>query len=187
MEYQQARSLTSKLSRAITFLSILVLALLLVNALLGLLLWHQSGKKEIVLVPANLHTRASITQSGVSRSYLEAMAMMLVSDRLNITPETVAGSNQALLRFVDAQFYIAFKKQLAQEKLAIINGKIASTFYLNTLQAHPHNNEVIIRGQLKRWVGLRLISQQSKTYRLQFGLTGTPLLLQSFEELTKET
>ncbi len=155
------------------------------NALLGLLLWHQSGRKDIVLIPAGLKQKANITQSGVNSAYLESMALMLVNDRLNITPENVAGSNQDLLTFVEPGFYHAFKKQLATDATAIKSGKIASSFYVNRVRSNPKSLMVVVSGQLKRWVGERLIGSEAKRYRLTFSMSGYQLLLTAFQELKK--
>ncbi len=183
MEYKQAKSLIAKLARQIKLLSISVATLLICNAILGLLLWHQSNRRDIVLIPSSLQQKASITQDGVSAPYLEAMAMMLTNDRLNITPKNVQGSNQNLLQFVDPEFYAAFKAQLAFDEKNITDDKVASSFYVNHIQSNPKALIVLIHGQLKRWVGERLIGNEAKTYRLTFSKNGTVLLLRSFEEI----
>jgi conjugal transfer pilus assembly protein TraE len=183
MEYKQAKSLIAKLARQIKLLSIVVGGLLACNAILGLLLWHQSNRRDIILIPSNLQQKASITQSGVSSSYLEAMAMMLVNDRLNITPENIKLSNQSLLTFVDPGYYAVFKKQLFSDESAIINGKISSSFYANSVHSNTKTMHVTICGQLKRWVGERLIGVESKSYRLTFSRNNDLLLLKSFQEL----
>lgn len=183
MEYKQAQSVMATLARHITLLRLTVFSLLLCNAMLGLLLWHQSNRRDIVLIPSNLQQKARITHDGVSASYLEAMALMLINDRLNITPQNVQGSNHNLLRFVDPAFYAAFKAQLAFDEKTIVADKIASSFYVNGIQSHPNALMVLIHGHLTRWVGERRIGNDAKTYRLTFSKQGTVLLLQSFEEI----
>ena len=185
MEYKNARSLIARLANQVKLLSAAIAGLLLCNALLGLLLWHQSGRKDIVLIPAGLKQKANITQSGVNSAYLESMAMMLVNDRLNITPDNVAGSNQDLLTFVEPGFYHAFKKQLATDAAAIQSGKIASSFYVNRVRSNPKSLMVVVSGQLKRWVGERLIGSEAKRYQLTFSMSGYQLLLTAFQELKK--
>ncbi len=183
MEYKQAKSLIAKLARQIKLLSLSVTGLLICNAILGLLLWHQSNRRDIVLIPSSLQQKASITQDGVSASYLAAMAMMLTNDRLNITPKNVQGSNQNLLQFVDPEFYAAFKEQLVSDEKTIIDDQVVSSFYVNDIQSNPKALTVLVHGQLKRWVGERLIAHESKTYRLNFSKNSTVLLLKSFEEV----
>ena len=183
MEYKNARSLIAKLANQIKLLSFGIAGLLACNALLGLLLWHQSDQKYIVLIPATLHQKATITQSGVSSSYLESIAMMLVNDRLNMTPSNVVGSNQHLLTFVDPNFYNAFKTQLIIDAKAILDGKISSSFYVNRVRSDSKTLVVNMSGELKRWVGERLIGSELKHYQLKFSMSGYQLLLKSFKEL----
>ncbi len=182
MEYKQAQSRIANFVRHIRLLRLTVAGLLLCNALLALLLWHASYRRDVVLIPASLTQEARITESSVSASYLEALAMMLINDRLNITPQNVQGSNDNLLRFVDPNFYAAFKGQLARDAQTILKDKVASSFYVHDLQTDPKGLMVLVHGELKRWVGERLIGSEAKTYRLTFSQESTVVLLTSFEE-----
>lgn len=183
MEYKQAQSLIVRLVRHLKLLSLTVASLLICNAVLGLVLWHQSNRRDIILIPSNLHQKIHLTQNGFSSTYLEAMAMMLINDRLNLTPQTVQGSNQNLLQFVDPAFYAAFKKQLYLDEKSIRKGKISSSFYVNKVHSDSKALAVTIQGQLKRWVGERLIGAEPKSYQLVFSRNGTLLRLKSFQEI----
>jgi type IV conjugative transfer system protein TraE len=183
MYFKHSRSLISKLTEQIKVLGISVSALLICNSILGMLLWHQSGRRDIVLVPPGLTAGATVMQNGVSNSYLEPIARMLVNDRLNVNPSNVIGSNDDLLEFVDPHFYKTFKVQLNVDAKEIIDGKIASSFYVNSVQSRAEDLVVDVGGTLKRWVGERLISAEPKSYELKFSMTGHPLLLTSFKEI----
>jgi len=183
MEYKQAQSLIARLAKQIKLLILMVLVLLLANVLLGSLLWHQSGHENIVLIPANLHQKSNITQNSISSSYLEAIASMMVNERLNITPENVRGSNKNLLAYISPRYYAAFKKQLESDAKSISAGKISAAFYPNQILSDPKKLQVVIKGKLKRWVGARLIGQDSKSYQLTFSRSGYLLLLTSFKEV----
>lgn len=183
MEYKQAKSVISKLSDQIRVISITAAALIFCNALLGALLWHQSGKKTIVLIPSTLKEKAVLTENSVSSSYLESMAMMLINDRLNITPENISASNANLLIFVDPDYYSAFKNKLSLESKTIVDSKISSSFYIDNIKTTANDLIVDVSGHLKRWVGERLISSEEKSYELKFSMRGYQLLLTSFVEI----
>lgn len=182
MEYKNAKSLIERLARQIKLLSIWFSALIFCNALLGFLVWHQSNRRDIVLIPPYLTKKAEITQSGFSSAYLEAMALMLANDRLNITPQNVEGSNQNLLQFVDPEFYVNFKAQLSRESKSITEEKISSSFYVSEVKSNPKKLIVVINGQLKRWVGERAIGTDQKSYQITFVKRGSILLMKSFKE-----
>ena len=186
MEYSHARSLIAKLSDRNRILGITVAALIFCNLVLGTLLWHQSGHKDIVLIPAGLKQQASVSNDGVSSSYLEAIAIMLANERLNITPGNVKGSNKEILTFVAPEFYSTFSKRLETDASVIETGKISSTFYVDNVETNAAGLEVIIKGRLKRWVGERLLGEDEKTYDLHFNLNGYQLLLDSFQEINKK-
>ena len=185
MEFTIAKSAVTKMARTIKLLVMLSGALLVCNATLASLLWAQSTHKDIVLIPSTLQAKANITQNGVSASYLGAMAVMLINERLNVTPENIKGSNQAFITFVSPEYYTAFKKQLSDDAKTIIAGKIASSFYLMSMKTNVNNLTVTITGNLKRWVGERLIDAEQKQYQLKFLMTGLPLSLTSFVEIKK--
>ena len=183
MEYKQAQSAIVKLARKIKGLVAVLTTLLLANLILGSLLWYQSGHETLVLIPANLHEKANITENSVSASYLEAIASVIANERLNITPENVRGSHENLLAYVNPKYYAAFKKQLDLDDKSISEGKISAAFYPNQIISNPKALRVVIKGQLKRWVGVRLIGEDVKSYELQFSRSGYFLLLTSFKEV----
>ena len=185
MEYKQAQSLIARLAKQIKLLICIIAALLLANILLGSLLWHQSGHENIVLIPADFHQKANITQDSVSSSYLEAVASMMLNERLNVTPKNVRGSNDNLLAYVSPRYYSAFKKRLDSDANAIQSGKISAAFYPSQISSYPKHLRVLISGRLKRWVGSRLIGEDAKSYRLTFARSGYLLLLTSFKEVDK--
>ena len=183
MEYKLAQSLIAKLAKQIKLLIFTVAVLLLCNILLGSLLWHQSGHENIVLIPANLHQKANITQDSVSNTYLEATASMVANERLNITPENVRGSNENILTYVNPKYYAAFKKRLESDTKSVVDGKISSAFYPSQILSNSKDLSVVIHGKLKRWVGVRLIGEDMKSYQLKFSRSGYFLLLTSFKEV----
>ena len=105
------------------------------------------------------------------------------NERLNITPDTIRGSNKKLLAYVSPRYYAAFKKQLESDARSIQKGKISAAFYPKQMITDAKALEVVITGNLKRWVGARLIGEDSKSYRLSFSRSGYLLLLTSFKEV----
>lgn len=182
MEYKHATSLIRKLAYQIKLCGMLIAGLLICNAVLGLGLWHQSNKEHIILVPSNLHSSASITNSSVSPSYLDAMALMLIQDRLNITPDSIGSTDKHFLTFVAPNYYSAFKKQLSDDEDSVVSGKISSAFYLSGMQTDPVKLRVEVNGGLKRWVGERMLDEDNKTYLLTFQRHADELQLTSFAE-----
>ena len=187
MHYKPAQSVIGGLKRQLKGLVIGVLALLLCNALLALLLWRQSGRHVVtVLVPSTLNKRALLSRGTVSASYLEAMALMLVGDRLNITPDTVAAHDRHVLGFVMPDEAARFKRQLRLDERTVHHDQISSSFYVHHIKTDVVHLTVNVTGTLKRWVGTRALDDATKTYRLSFKAEGDPLLLSGFKDITPD-
>lgn len=184
MEYRLAQTELARSAKAVRWLGRWVVALIGCNAVLGCVLAYQASHHAVVLVPMTLNQRAEVQHNRVSATYLEAVAMMLVQDRLNVTPETVAGKDQHLLLFVDSAYYAAFKRQLLADEAEIQQDKVVSTFYCQRVRSQPDHLTVWVSGPLKRWIGERSIGQSFKRYRLRFSMHGGGLALVAFEGIT---
>ena len=185
MEYRLAQTELTRSAKTVRWLRRWVAALIACNAVLACVLGYQALHHSVVLVPMGLRQTAEVHHNHVSATYLEAVAMMLVQDRLNVTPETVAGSDRHLLLFVDSTFYATFKRQLLNDEAQIQQDKVVSTFYCQRIRSQPKELTVWVSGQLKRWVGERSIGQAVKRYRLRFSMHGGELALVAFEATDK--
>lgn len=185
MEYKTAESSITQLARYVSYLSLLVIFLIVCNFSLGFLLWHQSGQENTILVPADLTKTAVVGSQGVDANYLLQCGLFFVDARLNLTPDTVDSENQLVLSHTAPQYYAAFQTGLAKEADLVKSQKISSTFYLSNIKANPIDLSVIVSGTLKRWVGERALSNAKKTYELRFRLNGSDLFLTTFQEIKK--
>lgn len=185
MDYRVAQSALSRLAAHVRALYVVILGLLLLNGMLGLLLWHTSNRQALVLVPPGITGATRISTFDASPRYLEALAAFALSTRLNVTPETVDGSNATLLTLVAPGAYTAFKAQLALDAKHIKAQHISSTFYLDALKVR--GDSVTATGRLTRWVAERRLGSERKTYRLTFSSNGFMRRLTRFKELSNET
>ena len=112
----------------IRLLCLLVAGLTISNIISILVLSKTVSHKDIVLIPAGFFKKSSITNSGVSASYIEQMSIMIANQRLNVTPDNIAQSNASILKYVNPSYYSSFKKQLDLDADAIKSEKIASSF-----------------------------------------------------------
>lgn len=183
MEYKTAKSNIRILARRSRYLVMFAVALLCCNALFALLLWHQSNNRQVVLVPMGLHKTATIAHGEVSAAYLEQCAIFFINERLNVTPKSVAASDELVLAHTSPPYYATFKGQLLQEQKIVLNKKISSAFYLRRIQLDTKHLTVWVTGTLRRWVGERELKSSSKRYRLHFQQHGSEILLSAFQEI----
>ena len=186
MDFKLSQTRLQVFSISIKALSVAVVMSLCLNIILSAYVMRDHRHQSIVLIPAGMSKQATLKENSVSESYLESLATMVVSERLNVTPESVSGSNENLLHYVDPSYYASFKKKLESEEGVIKQGKISSAFYPNRLVANTHSMTVVIQGRLKQWVGLRPIAEKTRVYKVTFSRNGYLLLLKSFKELEKK-
>lgn len=186
MEYRIAESRIARATKKVRWLSWVVTGLVMSHLVLGGLLTYQWSHHSVVLVPIGLQQSARIGGGQVSAAYLEAVAIMLINDRLNVTPETISGNDAHLLRSVDPAYYAAFKQQLLLDEETVQQSKVSSTFYLTDVKTQPDKLTIDVSGKLKRWVGERLIGEVIKHYKLKFSTKGYAVALTSFQEIAEE-
>lgn len=185
MELTQRNITLKQRASIIRLLVILVAALLITNIVSMTLLYKTVSNKDVVLIPAGFSKQARITTHSVSASYIDQLAVMMVNQRLNVTPTNIEDSNASILLYVNPSYYASFKKQLDLDASSITSAKVSSAFYINSVQTNAVTMVAEIKGTLKRWVGDRLIGTSTKTYELKFSKHGYQLLLNSFVEVQK--
>ena len=166
----------------ISSLAGLLILSLIANSILAGFAWELKDKTQIVVVPAVLKTPISLSQIKVNTAYLQQMALTFVNERLNVTPETIEASHQLLLQYTSPQFHSAFKRLLDKESIFVRTHKVSSVFYVSRIKVDPQNFTAVIQGDLKRWMGYRLLGETLKTYRLTFQYEGV-LSITDFSEM----
>ena len=166
----------------IASLGTLLILSLVANSILAGFAWDLKNKAQVVVIPAVLKTPISLSQTRVNGAYLEQMALTFVNERLNITPETIEASHQLLLQYTSPKFYSEFKRLLDKESIFVQKNKVSSVFYVSRIKVDPQHFTALIQGDLKRWMGYRLLGETPKTYRLKFNYDGV-LSMTDFSEM----
>lgn len=183
MEYKTSKNTITLLSKIIKYLSFLVVLSIACNFIFAILLWHESRKEKIILVPTNLTQKAIIKTNSVDANYLLQCAMFFISTRLDVTPDTIDSHDALILDHTSSQYYALFKNGLIKEAGMIKEQKVSSSFYVSHIKTNPTDFTVYVQGNLKRWVGERPLSDSKKQYKLRFTLEGSELFLTTFEEV----
>lgn len=183
MDFRLSQSRLKVFSLVIKVLSLCVITSVTLNIVMSVFLMRCSSQQSIVLVPNTLKEESKIDNRSVSSAYLEAVATMILEERLNVTPDSVSGSNENLLRYVSPHYYASFKEQLKKDEMTIKRKKISSAFYPSEMIVDTNKLQVLVKGSLKRWVGLRSIGSENRMYKMTFVKNGYLVLLQSFKAM----
>ncbi|MCW8418872.1 type IV conjugative transfer system protein TraE [Fluoribacter dumoffii] len=168
MDFKSYQSRLSQLSARFNLMVVLVFGLLVSNVLLSSFLYKAWNNHTVEITPFSGSLGYLKSASNVDSHYLSLMAENFVNERLNVTPETVDANHQRLLSFVNHQNYTQMLKLLMSEAKVIKAKKMSSTFDITQIKTNPNRLTAVVSGVLKRYVGLQSLSDERKTYLLQF-------------------
>lgn len=149
-----------------------------------LVLVRTANKTTTVLVPVGLSQESIVATNGVSDSYLIQWTEYIASLKLNVTPETIAYHQHAMLPYISNAAYGKFRAVLIEEQDRIITEGISTVFY-------PKETKVIDKTHFKtRTAGLLHIyigdmhhDTKPVSYELSFDYINNRLLLNSMAEV----
>ncbi|OUF58268.1 protein TraB [Escherichia coli] len=93
------------------------------------------------------------SQNSADASYLQQMALSFIALRLNVSPEIVDASHQALLQYIRPGAQNQMKVILAEEAKLIKKDNVNSAFFQTSVRVWPQYGRVEIRGIRKTWIG----------------------------------
>lgn len=168
MDFKSYQSRLSQLSARFNLMVVLVFGLLVSNVLLSCFLNKAWNHHTIEVTPFSGNPGYFKSATRVDGHYLSLMAENFVNERLNVTPETVDANHKRLLSFVNHQKYTQILRLLTNEAKVIKAKKMSSTFAITEIKTNPNQLTAVVSGVLKRYVGLQSLSDERKTYLLQF-------------------
>lgn len=186
MDFKSYQSRLSQLSARFNLMVVLVFSLLVSNVLLSCFLFKAWNHHTIEVTPFSSNLGYLKSASSVDGHYLSLMAENFINERLNVTPETVNANHQRLLSYVDHQNYAQMLRLLTNEAKVIKAKKMSSIFYIDKNKANPYELTVVISGVLKRFVGLQTLSDERKSYVLQFQYKDSRLSILKFSLLKEK-
>ncbi len=173
----QAEAIQKQRNIAIAVGAILLLSnLLLVGAVVF-------GDKEIVLVPNLLEKESSLTSGKMSPQYVEALTRDVVNVMLNITPSNTEYATKSILKITHPAFYGQLKFDLQKRAEDIINRKISTHFFPQTITIGEDVKSVYVVGKLTTYLGKENVSEEEKTYSIVYDYEGFKPLVVSFQEV----
>ncbi|SEG42146.1 conjugal transfer pilus assembly protein TraE [Legionella quinlivanii DSM 21216] len=186
MEFNSYQSRLSQLSARLNLMVIIVFGLLVSNVLLSCFLFKAWNHHTIEVTPFSGEPSYLKSAASVDGHYLSLMAENFVNERLNVTPETVDANHQRLLSYVNHQYYTPMLRLLTNEAKVIKAKKMSSIFYFDKNKPNAQELTVVVSGKLRRFVGLRALNDERKTYILRFQYKDSRLSIVQFSLLKEK-
>lgn len=123
------------------------------NIIQGVNNYRLQNEQRTVITPMGFYAPFAVSKNSADASYLQQVALSFVDTRLNVSPETVDGKHELLLKFVRPGAQPDMKVKLAQEAIRIKDNEVNSVFYQEKMKVYPKGGRVDLWGTLKTWIG----------------------------------
>ena len=158
---------------------LLLVAGALAISTVGLFFTASARDREIVLQPV-LTNPMTLSSSGVSREYLEAVTRDVAVLTLNRTPQSLEYWMKAVLEVVHPAAYGKVKGDLLKIVEDQRGSSIAQFFTMESIVVDPDALTSEVKGTLHTMVGRQEVSAVEKTFRYGWSYTGVSLKLVQF-------
>jgi type IV conjugative transfer system protein TraE len=158
----------------------LSIGLLSVNILQGM--ERMAHTQKIILVPPQLPTTMWVKGGESSKEYLGEWALYLSSLLLNVSPSTIQGQGDVVLKYIKSDFEGAFKQRLQKEAEMLKKNNTAMSFYPKDVTVA--GTKVTVTGFLTTYVAKNEVSKKAVTYHLDFSFGNSDRFVQlaNFEQ-----
>lgn len=164
------------------FIAISALALI-ANTFLGLKI--ATSDQQIVLVPA-LRQEMMISKAGVSKSYLEEMSLLFLSNLLDLSPNDIGHKKEIVMKYTVSNDKKAIDHLMEYFSKAAREYKtfgLSTFFSVKNLEIELDNLTVVAHGILTSYYGKQGHESEDEDYKLEFEYQGGNLRLKSFTRI----
>ncbi|WP_131783634.1 type IV conjugative transfer system protein TraE [Legionella gresilensis] len=186
MDFKSHQSRLSQLSARFNLMVCLVFGLLVSNVLLSTFLFRTWNHHTVEITPFSGSLSYLKSATSVDAHYLSLMTENFINERLNVSPETVDANHKRLLSFVSHEHYSKMLKRLMNEASVIKAKKMSSVFNITHIKTNPNQLSAIVTGVLKRYVGFQALSDEHRSYLLQFKYQDSRLSIVKFVTLREK-
>ena len=153
MEHGARLSTSRVMAIAFIFMSVLIVLSLSVNLIQGVNNYRLQNEQRTAVTPMGFNVPFAVSQNSADASYLQQMALSFIALRLNVSPEIVDASHQALLQYIRPGAQNQMKVILAEEAKLIKKDNVNSAFFQTSVRVWPQYGRGEIRGIRKTWIG----------------------------------
>lgn len=138
--------------------------------------------QKVVMVPA-LRQEMMVSNSGVSKSYLEETSLLFLSNLLDLSPSDIEHKKALVLKYTSNSNRKALKQLLEYFVMCERDYKrfsLSTYFSVKNLEIDLKNLSVIAHGILTSYYGKAGHETEKEDYKLEFEYQGGSLRLKSF-------
>jgi conjugal transfer pilus assembly protein TraE len=156
---------------------------LVVNILLGMILFSMVGREKTILLPPKISQSFWVEHGDVSPEYLAEMGQFFTTLRFNITASNMEMQRDMLLRYVSPEYYAALKIELINDAGRMAREHVASVFYPVDIKVDAKRLETLVTGDLIAIIGTNQLPAKRITYKVSYSYNNYRLLVKKLTEV----
>lgn len=150
------------------------------NIILSYFVLTANTTEKTIIVPPQLDAPFTVYGDEVSSSYIEQMSVYFVQLLLTYNKKNARTQFDMVLHYVNPSAYGEMNTKFSIDIDRITRNDISSAFY--PLGIHIKKNVAYVSGELRGYVGSKLVSKREKTFELSFTYEGK-LTITGFKEV----
>lgn len=144
------------------------------------------GSEKTVLVPPEIKRSFWVSESSVSKEYLEEMAYWYAGLALNITPIASDYQNNLFLKHAAPAEYGRLQAEMGARAEFMKKNNTATLFSVRNVTTDERNQRVALSGTLYTYVGDKKGGERSATYMVGFKYLNGRLYVSDFRETSDQ-
>lgn len=156
----------------------------IINLFLAIRITMVADKTRQIITPPQIKQSFWVDDSGVSKEYLNQMAIFFAQLNYNVTPSTVDYQHSELRKYVSPEFYSALDKELRITSNNIKSENISTWFSPQFVGTDEKSQTTILEGVFYATQGDKVVQNSQKLFEIKFGFNGGKTSILSFKDIT---
>lgn len=157
---------------------------LICNVLLASRVAFVSDKTRQIITPPNINQSFWVDDSGVSKEYLNQMAIFLAQLNFNVTPATVDYQHTELLKFMAPEAYGVLDKEFRLTSATLKNDNVATWFTPQFVASDENTLTTVIQGEFYTTQGEKVVSRSQRSIELKFKYSGSKMTVTAMKDIS---
>jgi len=186
MLFKKYTSERDNTSREISFLritSVALIGLAIAQAISNISL---IGDARTVVTPPNIKQSFWVSNTAVSKEYLQEMAYWYAGLALNITPTGINYQNELFLKYAAPSEYGRLKQEATSRAEFLKKNQTSSQFAIENISVDEKRMRVALSGKLYTWVAEKRAGMRDTTFMIGFQYINGTLYVSDFRETSRK-
>ena len=165
------------------FILLVLVISLVVNLLLAIKVVLTMDRVRTIVAPPSVNQTFWVDDTGVSKEYLNQMALFFVQLNFNVTPANVDYQHTQILKYTSASGYSQLDRDLRTTANNIKQTNVATWFAPTYVGSDEKSKTTVVDGEFVVTQGTNVIQREQKSVQIQFAFEGGKISVVSMKDL----